>query len=383
MKKTTVSISITFIFLWFAANAYASQNADLTPVLKNGNEKYRIALIRSGGYWQYAANFRNILKGLKDYGWLTDFAFPKKGAENIPAMLQAMAGIGYSDYIIFDPNLYFDFKFNETNMEDPRFNEIIGDKTGADLIISFGTRASKIISRAESLAVPVVAVQISDPLRAGVIRSCENSGNELLTARCDLEKYVRQIRVFHNVVGFSKLGMIYEDTETGRAIAALDHVNALAKEEKFSIVKDTQAVANGPEAAEQYLEAVKRIVPKIDALYMTIHGGLTIERMPKIMEEINRYRIPTFAMEGPQFVKHGALLSISSQEQRATGEYNAAKIVRILKGEKPGRLDQKFSITPMIAINLKEAKLIGYDPPVDILAATDEVYVEITMPEEK
>ncbi len=371
------------VFLLVAVTAHASQDVDLKPVLKNGNEKFKIALVRSGEYWQYAANFRHMLNGLKKHGWVKDFSLSDKAGETVPGIMQALAGQDFSDYIVFSPELYFDFQFDDAKANEPVFKRLIEKGSGADLIVSFGTRASKAIANSAALAVPVIAVQISDPIKAGVVRSCDDSGNPLITARCDLEKYSRQIKVFHDVVNFSRLGMIYENTPTGRAIAAMDHVEALAKQRGFRIVEDTEAVANGPQAADQYLEAVKRIAPKIDALYLTIHGGLTLERLPAIMEAVNKYKVPTFAMEGPQFVRHGVLLSISSQEQRATGEYNAEKIVRILKGEKPGGLDQKFAITPMIAINLKEAMLIGYDPPVDILAASDEVYEEIELPKKK
>ncbi len=36
---------------------------------------------------------------------------------------------------------------------------------------------------------------------------------------------------------------------------------------------------------------------------------------------------------------------------------------------------------PKIAINLKTAEIIGYDPPVDVLGAADEIYQEIEKPE--
>jgi len=42
----------------------------------------------------------------------------------------------------------------------------------------------------------------------------------------------------------------------------------------------------------------------------------------------------------------------------------------------PNELDQLFEEPPKIAINLKTAELIGFDPPVIILGAADEIFTE-------
>ena len=43
-------------------------------------------------------------------------------------------------------------------------------------------------------------------------------------------------------------------------------------------------------------------------------------------------------------------------------------------------LEQLFEEPPKIAINLKTAELIGFDPPVDILLAADEIFQDIETP---
>ncbi len=52
-------------------------------------------------------------------------------------------------------------------------------------------------------------------------------------------------------------------------------------------------------------------------------------------------------------------------------------MAKILNGARPRQLDQVFEGPPKIAINLKTAQIIGYDPPVDVLGAADEIYQEI------
>ena len=363
------------------SNSSKGAGRELAPSLRQDGKKFKIAIIRSGQYWQYAANFKTLLDAFIDYGWVNKIQLTEEALRTMPEMLTELRKQDYSNYIEFPSKSYFDFEFKEEKSKDPKFQAIIKDSKNIDLIISFGTRSGRVLSGEKALTIPVVAVQISDPLKAGIIESCNDSGNDFLTARCDPDKYRRQIKVFYDVIKFKRLGLIYEDTPAGRSIAALEHIENLSKEKGFSIIRNTKPIANGPEAPKTYLKGLEELAPQIDAMYLTIHGGLSLQNLPTVMSILNRYKVRSFSMEGPKFVKHGVLLSISSQERRATGEYNVQKIIRILKGAKARNLDQVFTITPMIAINLKEAMQIGYDPPVDILAASDEVYEDIAEPE--
>ena len=45
------------------------------------------------------------------------------------------------------------------------------------------------------------------------------------------------------------------------------------------------------------------------------------------------------------------------------------------------QLGQAFEQPPKIAINLKTAELIGFDPPIVLLGAADEIFDTITKPE--
>ena len=56
------------------------------------------------------------------------------------------------------------------------------------------------------------------------------------------------------------------------------------------------------------------------------------------------------------------------------------EVITIFNGAKPRQLTQIFQNPPKIAINLKTAQLIGYDPSVDIVGAADEIYTTIEPP---
>jgi hypothetical protein len=74
-------------------------------------------------------------------------------------------------------------------------------------------------------------------------------------------------------------------------------------------------------------------------------------------------------------------MSISQAGFKYIGRFHAEIIAKVFNGAKPRQLEQLFEEPPRIAINLKTAEIIGYDPPVDVLGAADEIYQEIEKPE--
>jgi ABC-type uncharacterized transport system substrate-binding protein len=96
----------------------------------------------------------------------------------------------------------------------------------------------------------------------------------------------------------------------------------------------------------------------------------------------NNDRIPTFAQSGSHEVKYGFLMSISKANLQPLGRFHAETIAKVLNGAKPRELPQLFEGPVAIAINLKTAQIIGFDPPVDVLAVADEIYREIEKPQE-
>lgn len=73
----------------------------------------------------------------------------------------------------------------------------------------------------------------------------------------------------------------------------------------------------------------------------------------------------------------GALLSISQTNTEEEGVFNAELMAAIIRGAKPRDLSQIFESSVSLAMNLRMATLIGWNPPLEILAAVDEFYQEM------
>ncbi len=365
---------------------------DYSPVLKNGSEKFKIAVCISGEHPNYADVLGGHIYGLAKLGWMKDIEINQ---ENVLKAIEDIIGTSdYSDYLDFSTDRYFSMQWK--NMEDyeaaseeekkkitevyDAFDEFLKTKD-IDLIISLGTTVTYTLSRKDDVTIPVYGDSITDPVAAGIVASNEDSGKDNLSVKCDPNRYIRQVRLFHNVIGFEKLGIVYPNSESGKAQAALASIEQVAEERGFEVVGNYKGVPEEVtgENIDSYLNAIGEILPKVDAFFLSGGGGRTYHIVPKVIEVINHSGnpVPTFAMDGSKFVKHGILMSISSGDSLAYGLFAAKNMVKILKGAKPRDLNQIFEHEPKIAINLEEAERINYDVPVNYLASSDEVYEEI------
>ena len=87
-------------------------------------------------------------------------------------------------------------------------------------------------------------------------------------ARVQPERYQRQLRLFHEIVGFRKLGLVYEDSPSGRSYAAVDAVRQIAMEKGFS-VRACDARASGVSAREataNVLHCYQELEGRVDAV---------------------------------------------------------------------------------------------------------------------
>ena len=368
-----------------ALRSTEASEIDYRPFL-NGNKKHIAALVISGvweGFPDYSEVFVGILNGLAEMGWMEAMEsslfwdFDNDKLKEVLEILTLLETGAFSRYVEFSSEYYFDFEWGEKTTDDADFRNLISEISPVDLIISLGTTAGQAFASIDDVPIPVVADSISDPLNSGIITSYEDSGKDYLTVRVDPNRYLRQVRMFYDVVNFGKLGVIYEDTAEGRTYAAIDDVEAVAIEKGFDVVHNTNVLSESAEvedAESQYLAALNELAPQVDAIYLGITTGLSTRNLPHVMTIINRHAIPSFAMKGSAYVEQGVLFGISESEEGAVGIHNAKNIITILRGTKPRDIVQTFEHVPHIAINLKAAEVINYNVPIDIIASSDEIY---------
>jgi ABC-type uncharacterized transport system substrate-binding protein len=381
--RRTSALLILSLFLVPALALGADKGSFSTaPKAKNG-AKWRLGYCEGGAYPDYQASLIATVRALMDLGWMEKAEIPPQKAEQTKDLWNWLATQTKSNFLEFVKDAHYSPDWNEAlrRKTSPEIIKRLNEQKDIDLMIAAGTWAGKDLSNNDHHTATMV-ISTSDPVSSGIIKSVEDSGYDHIIARVDPNRYQRQIRIFHDIVGFKKLGMAYADTDAGRSYAALEPVKEVAKERGFEIIhcytKDD--IPDSKVAAASVEQCFQDLSKKVDAIYVTKQNGVNRQSIPELVTIANSSRIPTFSQSGSEEVKWGFLLSISQAGFKYVGQYYAETIAKIFNGAKPHQLDQVFEGPPKIAINLRTAAIIGFDPPVDTLGAADEIYQEITTP---
>ncbi|WP_207679323.1 ABC transporter substrate-binding protein [Desulfonema magnum] len=359
----------------------AQDKESLVSVPKTNNgKKWRIGYYEGGEYIYYQQIFTSTVKSLIKLGWIEKSKIPQQKGEQTKDLWNWLAARVRSHYIEFVPDGHYTGNWDD-NLNKKITAEIIdrlNQKKDIDLIIAAGTMAGKNLAN-DKHKTSVLVISATDPVSAGIIKSVEDSGYDHIHAATDPHINERQVQIFHDIVGFDKLGVAYEDTVQGKSQAAIEMVESVAQERSFEIIRcytksDVGDVAIAEESVSECFYKLGKIA---DAIYVTTQGGVSVKNIPELVRIANSYKIPTFSQAGSDEVKRGLLFSISDAEFQYVAMFHAKTMTKIFNGASPRQLTQLFESPPKIAINLRTAQIIGYDPPVDVLGASDEIYQEI------
>ena len=218
----------------------------------------------------------------------------------------------------------------------------------------------------ETHTIPIVFVNVSDPIGLGFIASLPRPGGNLTG-------------VLH-----------YEATIVGKWLAMLKEIAprltraALLANPKVSsyqyFLRSAEATAPtlGIDLTDDPVQTAADIERAIEALARTPNNGLilppdasTIVHRDFIVALAARHRLPAvYALK--TFVTAGGLMSYGT-DQNDLFRLAASYIDRILHGDKPADLPVQAPTRFETTVNLKTAKALGLDVPAHLLVAADEV----------
>jgi len=366
-----------------AGAAEMGPDFSIEPTTNNGS-KWRVAYYEGGPYFEYQKVLLATIRGLMQLGWIQPAQPPAMAGEETEGLWKWLSQDVKSDYLEFLGDAHYSSNWDEDGNRQEiseRLMSRLNSTEDVDLVIAMGTWAGEDLANRRH-KVPTVVFAASDPVAAGIIESVEDSGVPHIHAAVDPDAYERQIRIFHEMTDFKKLGVAFENTVAGRSYAAIDVIEGVGKELGFQIVAcHTQSdIPDLDAAGRSVIECFENLVGEVDAIYVTMQGGVRSESIPTLVETTNSRRIPTFSQAGSEEVAYGFLASISQGDFEFVGKFNAGTMAKIFNGAQPGQLVQRFSPPPKIAINLRTAEIIDFNPPIILLGAADEIYDDITVP---
>ncbi len=351
----------------------------------SGNEsmkQWRVGYYQGGEYGDYYQNFLGILGGLRDAGLIQFDEFPKEITEpDMQGIWQWLCTSVKSDHLVFIPDAFWSADWNESERVKDR-SKIIArlkkDDSDIDLMFAAGTWAGLDLVTDEHHTTTIV-FSTSDPVLAGIIPSYDSNRFNHTFVISFPYRFETQLQVFHDIVGFKKLGIVYEDTQTGRSYAALETVHEMAKKYNFEVIEEhcLQDRPDADQTLKDLIECHKRLAPRVDAMYLTEYETMIPENMPVLLQPFFEYNIPTFSQSGVEDVPYGVLMSLDIEDPEVVGEFIAEKIAQILNGAIPGVLENRFHSPPRLSINIEVARLIGFNIPIVVMEMADSVINQI------
>ncbi len=368
------------LFLIFGVQniAAAAQQGHSTAPVTNHGKKWRIGYYEGGAYINYPANLIAIAAGLAELGWMDPVVFPARPDQTTSKPVwDYLATHARSPYLQFVADGYWSAGWDSDKRQITReaIDQRLTGKKDIDFMIAMGTWAGQDLADNHH-HVPTMAVSVSDPVRSGISAGAEDSGLDHVHAKCDPTRYIRQLRLFHRLVGFKTMGVVYENTAEGRTYAALDDINQVAAERGFAVITCEAPFSDIDLKAstDRIIQCHEQLARKVEAVFVTVHRGLDPHRMDEVFAPLLAAHIPTWSQRGPEEVKSGILFSISRGGFKAVGRFHAEVMARVFNGEKPRRISQIFEDPKMIAINTAVAKQIGFKIPASVRQIADMIY---------
>jgi len=373
MNRFGLLILMFLLFFSFSCK----DNISYKPITNHG-KKWQIAYYQGGDYTSYPAYTKQVVKNLSKLGWIEPFVYPDwKKEVSMEIIWEWLSNNIKSDYIEFKKDGFYSSNWDRTSRAENKSNILKRLKhiNDIDLVFALGTWGGQDLAN-DKHSTPVIVMSVTSPVESNIIPSIEDSGLDHLTAGISTNRYLNQIRLFHDIVGFENLGVVFEDTPNGRTFTNYTELKVVSEERVFELIEAYAPEEKTSEemCGEKYFKALESIIDKIDAVWIGPHTGSQAKFMNRISKLLIEKKIPSWSQLDNGHVEKGILFSISPEDFDTVGLFEAQKIARILRREKPRDLPIEFSSRLGLSINIDTATKIGFNIPKGVISVADKIY---------
>jgi putative tryptophan/tyrosine transport system substrate-binding protein len=265
-----------------------------------------------------------------------------------------------------DRNIRIDYRWAGDRLDHLRTGPAELVRMTPDVLFAAATPALAALDR-ETRSLPIVFVQVSDPVRLGFVASLARpAGN--ITGFVNFE---------HPIAG--KWLDLLKDTAPGRSRVAviLDPVNPLSQTAYWEAIEaaapsfGVQLTRAEVRDADEIERAISAFAQQPNGALLVVPGAVSIHHCGLIIDLVARHRLPA-VYPYRLFATSGGLISYGVDVPDLYREA-ASYVDRILKGAKPGDLPVQLATKFELVVNLKTAKALGLTISESFLQHADEV----------
>jgi ABC-type uncharacterized transport system substrate-binding protein len=277
------------------------------------------------------------------------------------AFVQGLQELGWTD----GRNLRIDTRWGAGDADRIRRYAAELVALAPDAILATGTTVVGPLQRA-TRTVPIVFVNVSDPVGAGLVASlAQPGGNATGFAALEYGFSGKWLELLKQIAPGVSRAAVVRDPALSSGSAQFGAIQAVSP---FLGMTVSPVDAREPGEIER---AITAFASEANGGVVVTISSATIVHRERIITLAARHRLPA-VFPYRLFVASGGLVSYGPDSidsyRRAAGY-----IDRILKGEKPADLPVQAPTKYGLVINLKTAKALGLEVPPTLLARADEV----------
>jgi putative ABC transport system substrate-binding protein len=320
-----------------------------------------ITLLAGAAAWPLAARAQQQGERVRRIGVLMGIANGLEGQRRVAAFREGLLSFGWVE----GRNAQLDIRWAAGDKVSMRAHaqDLIGKSS--DIIVVNGTQTASVLL-GETRSLPVVFVQVSDPIASGLVTGLAHPGGNVTGFYTNEDALVgKWLELLKETVpDVANVAAVFSSEDPAWA-GYLRTVEVVAP--RLGVKIFTALVRDALEI-DQAIEAIAR---KPNSGLLVQPTSLTTVHHERIISLAGRHRVPA-VYPLRLFATSGGLMAYGADN---IDQYRRAAIYvdRILKGEKPGDLPVQQPTKFELVINLKTAKALGLDIPPLLLARADEV----------
>jgi ABC-type uncharacterized transport system substrate-binding protein len=278
----------------------------------------------------------------------------------VAAFRQGLKETGFNE----GQNVTVEFRFADNQID--RLPGLVNELARRPVNVIVANAPAALAAKNANVAVPIVFVTGSDPVKDGLVASLNRPGGNVTgVSFVSGALATKRFEILRQLTPNAKTIAMLVQLDTGESVLEQREVQAAARATGQQLI-----VLDVNSAADIESAFATMATRGVGALYVGT-GPFTISHREQLTELAARNAIPaSYSLR--EFVAAGGLMSYGASitdAYRQVGIYAA----RILRGEKPADLPVMQSTKFDFVINLKAAKALGLAVPPSLIALADEV----------
>ncbi len=266
---------------------------------------------------------------------------------------------GFMDELNKEKGLRFDFTAFNADQDNDKLKKIIAglDSSRYDLIYTFGTTVTKaVMTKVKDR--PVIFNIVARPVETGIIKSREDSGNNL-TGASNTVPMDSAFKTMSLVIHIRKLGFIYNREEINSEVQKQE-IEKLQRKYGFVLFGIPMT------GHEDVPNALLRVLDLKADTVMFPADSLVKANADRLISFLNKNKIPTIAPM-PEMVEENKALLALGPDYYQLGVLAAHNALEVLNGKKPSEVSTKTVHNLEITYNEETAHRLGISFPLQMI----------------